>query len=179
MMSECEYRSRLDAFHDGELDAQTHEQFERHLETCPECAAEVRELRRVARMFDALAEDPMSASALARVHQAVDQVDDEPPLGILRIAAVLTALAASVLVIGSAWLWEAPGAGAQLPRVVVYHPQPTAAWERVALTLEPDHLPRTAWEVGDRTRLAETDARLADWMLDNLNARQPQREVAP
>lgn len=177
-MSDCEYRSRLDAFHDGELDPLASEQFERHLETCPDCAAEVRELRRVARMFDALAEDPMSAGALARVHHAVDQVEDEPPLGILRIAAVLTALAASVLVIGSAWLWESPGGGAQLPRVAVYHPQPTAAWERVAL-MQPDRLPRTAWEIGDRTRLAEADARLADWMLDNLNARQPRREVAP
>jgi anti-sigma factor RsiW len=177
-MSDCEYRSRLDAFHDGELDPLAHEQFERHLEACPACAAQVRELRRVARLFDALADEPMSASALARVHHAVDQVEDEPPLGILRIAAVLTALAASVLVIGSAWLWEAPGAGAR-PHVVVYHPQPSAAWERVALTLEPDRLPRTAWEVGDRTRLADADARLADWMLDNLDARQPQREVAP
>lgn len=178
-MSDCEYRSRLDAFHDGELDAPAHERFERHLASCSACAAEVRELRRVARMFDAMAEEPMSVSALARVHRAVDQVEDEPPLGILRIAAVLTALAASVLVIGSAWLYEAPGTGTQPPRVVVYHPQPTAAWERVALTLEPDRLPRTAWEVGDRTRLAEADARLAHWMLDNLHAQQPQREVAP
>ena len=172
-MSDCEYRERLSAFHDGELDPLTREHVGRHVEACASCTAELRQMRQVTGMFDALAEEPISADALGRVHRAVDRVEDDPPLSILRIAAVLTALAASVLVIGSAWLWEAPGAAAG-SRQIVYHPHPTLVWERVAMTLEPDPLPRTAWDVGERTRLAGADARLTDWMLGNLNGRPAQ-----
>lgn len=169
-MSDCHYQDRLDAFHDGELDPAAAEQVERHAEACASCAAELRRMRQVTGMFEALADEPVSDNALGRFHRAVDQVEEEPPLGVLRIAAVLTSLAASVLVIGSAWLWELPPAPSGAPQVA-YHPRLTTDWERVAMTLEPDPLPRTVWELGDRTRLADADVRLADWMLDNLSER--------
>jgi hypothetical protein len=79
---------------------------------------------------------------------------------------VLTALAASVLVIASAWLWDAPPADA-LPAPVAVMPAPE--WERVAMTLDTEPLPGLGPDVPGRTVLA--DARLAEWMLQNLGVR--------
>jgi len=172
-MSDCEYRSRLDAFFDGELDPPDTERIERHVESCADCAAELREMRQVGRMFDALADEPMSDAALSRVHQAVDrtELDSDGPLSIWRVALVLTALAASVVVIGSVWMREVPGSGTRPPAVYVRGSSPAAAWEQIATSLDPTPLPQTQWDSGDRTRLADT--RLTQFMVENLKRRAP------
>ena len=169
--SDCPYRSRLDAYHDGELDADAQEQFQSHLMACAACAAELRQMQRVSGLFNEMADEPMSGAAVARVHDAVDAVEDEPSLGIGRIAAVLTALAASVLIVGSAWLWDAPGRPVRSP-LVAGRIVPTPAWERVAMTLRTDPLARTPWEVNDRTRLAYEN-RLTRWMVRDLTGEAP------
>lgn len=164
---DCEFRSRVAALYDGELDPPDSNEVERHVETCVACAAELHRLRQVGRMFDAIADEPLSDAAVARIHRAVDQADVEAPLGILRIALVLTALAASVVVIGSAWLWEAPAAGTPIRPTVSIRRSAASDWERVAVTLDPGPLPQTSYDPGDRTRLA--DLRLTSFMLDGLN----------
>jgi anti-sigma factor RsiW len=166
MMSDCEFRSRLDAFYDGELDAPNSEQFERHVESCPACAAELHEMQRVGRMFDDLAGEPMSDTALSRVHQAVDQVetDADAPLSLWRVSLVLTSLAASVVVIGSVWLREI-GGPASGPVLNASAP----SWERVATLRESGPIPQTPLEGIDRTRLA--DQRFTQFMLENLTPR--------
>ena len=87
------------------------------------------------------------------------------------VAGILTGLAASVLVVASAWLWEAPAPATGRARVV-FAPAPAAEWERVAMTLDAGPLngvpgPPAGTDFPGRTVLA--DARLADWMLQNLS----------
>ena len=61
---DCEYRTRLDAFHDGELPPAAAREVERHLETCPVCAAELAEIREVADSFGGMAQGDHVAGRL-------------------------------------------------------------------------------------------------------------------
>ena len=167
-MSDCEYRSRLDAFFDGELDPPDSERFERHVESCAGCAAELRQMQRLGRAFDTLAQEPMSDAALSRVHRAVDEVDLETdaPLSLWRISLVLTSLAASVVVIGSVWMREVPDAGRRGPTVAG---RGSPAWERVATLQEAGPIAQPLTDSMDRSRLA--DQRLTQFMITNLSSR--------
>ena len=165
-MSECEYQSRLDAFFDGELEPPDSERIEQHVETCAACSAALREMRQVGRMFDSLADEPMSDAALSRIHRAVDQADVEAdaPLSLWRVSLVLTSLAASVVVIGSVWLREVPSAPGG--SAGTYSRTSVPSWERVATLQETGPISQPLWETSDRTRLADT--RLTQFMIENL-----------
>ena len=81
----------------------------------------------------------------------------------------MAALAASVLVVASAWLWALPGQGGRPPpRLATRAPAlaPAAEWERLAMNLEAEPLPGEAPQSPERQMLA--DARLAEWVLRNL-----------
>jgi hypothetical protein len=173
-MTECNYRSRLSAYHDGELAPQPARELERHIESCPACTAELAELRNVSALFAVFSEERMSRAALARAHDAVEG-NAQPSL--LRIAGLLAGLAASAMVIGTAWLWETP-ASPKLhhgPFVVVPTAPKDPQWLLVATTLRADPLPR---EVGqNRTQIVSEPAvanagEYADWMLKELGSGQ-------
>jgi anti-sigma factor RsiW len=162
----CLYGASLDAYYDGELSADAAQELEEHVATCPACLADLEEIREVSRAFEKLGAEGPSASALTRAHQAAESAVAGAPSPVLRVAGTLASLAASVLVIASAWLWESSGEVVQPRPVSVTLPAPVPEWERVAMTLEPGPLPEGVPDSPERQMLA--DVRCADWMLRNM-----------
>ena len=160
----CEYSRRLSAFHDGELDPASSGEVEMHLSACPRCREELDELRDLSAQASLIGQEGISTSGLRKIHRAIDS-DDR--YSILRIAGVLTGLAASVVVIGSVWLSEIPASRPAQPIVVISESVPD--WSRVAVDLHVDPLPTAELEVNHRQMFA--DARMAEWMFDGLNGR--------
>jgi hypothetical protein len=158
----CEFGSRLGAFHDGELDADAERIVERHLASCEACRAELQEIRELSDMAGQIGIDGMSQLARRRIHKAID--GEQQYGSIFRIAGVLTGLAASVMVIGAAWLVERPDTGRA---IVVLPPESSDKWDYLALNLRSDPLPTTQWEVNNQQMLAQND--LTNWMVEGLS----------
>jgi anti-sigma factor RsiW len=104
-MASCPTSQQLSAFHDGEVDETRRAEIEAHLRYCPACAAELKRLQTVSELFNTV---PLNAGAmrlsqigLHRLHRRMDQAMEE---GFFRFVRVLNAIAACVLVAGSAWL---------------------------------------------------------------------------
>src|SRR2546430_873067 len=145
-MVECPFQLRLDAYHDGELDAGERAGVEAHLAACPTCAAELAEMRALSARIGAAAAVGVIGSGESRgMHEAVrreaQEVRDERERSIplLRTAGMLSALAASVLIISGAWLMELRPVGGRtrtpgMQARVEIQPE----WERVAMTLRAD-----------------------------------------
>jgi hypothetical protein len=87
------------------------------------CAQELRELRDMRRLFIETGIPAIAADAMQRLHDGVLIVREQ---GVLRIARVLTAAAACILVAGCGWL------------LYLRQPGPTsiAAWEGSAIMLD-------------------------------------------
>jgi anti-sigma factor RsiW len=177
-MQPCEFNSRLDAFHDHELDAEAAAQVAEHVKHCPTCAEALERLQRVSAIFshdrDESAAMERSAADLLPIHAAVDREIAAAAMpvdgGFWRIAGMMGALAASVLIIASAWLLETPAARPPLGPVASTGP----AWERVATTLDVDPLPQVnADPLVDHSALADAHADVTDWMLANLKGAVP------
>ena len=166
-MSDCELTARVAAYHDGELDPSAAQQLESHLPACAACAEELRNLREMSGLFGALKPLRMEDQSLAQVHDVIDAEDSES--GILRIGGLLAAMAASVVVIGGAWLAELPAAQGQRSAVVIVPEKGT--WESVAVDFQANSLPLGLLDRPDRQMLA--DARTADWMIANLSEGVP------
>jgi anti-sigma factor RsiW len=97
----CPTGQQLSAFHDGEIDPRGRSAIERHLLDCASCAAELERLRAISRLLEAAPAPRLSQIGVHRLHRRVDQVMEE---GLLRFVRLLNAVAASVLIAGSAWL---------------------------------------------------------------------------
>ncbi len=156
-MPDCQFQSRVEAYHDGELSAEGRRAVEEHLETCEDCAAEMAWLRSVSQSMgrgDSEGALELTTAELGRVHAAVDDAMDE------------VAIAASVLIVSCVWLSELPTpAGPRQPIGVAANPVEGPAWERVAMTLRADPLP-----TGLDSEPYLADARVADWVLRGLGA---------
>jgi anti-sigma factor RsiW len=97
----CPFSPELEAYHDGELPPPRHQAIERHLPQCPVCVSELAELASTSELLASSPRTGLSQIALHRLHRKVDDLMEE---GMLRLIRVLSAVAASVLVVGSAWL---------------------------------------------------------------------------
>ncbi|HEX8520797.1 MAG TPA: zf-HC2 domain-containing protein [Tepidisphaeraceae bacterium] len=162
-MAECDPVS-LNAYVDGELDAQAKERVERHLFDCASCAREVAMLRAVSEMVRNGIEDELSPDELSRLHHAIDDDADRP---IFRLGGVLGTIAASVLIIGAAWMMELPAPAPNAPRL---HSRTTASsqsWEQVAMTLRVEP-PFSAGGPEQDNRIE-----IADAMMNGLTPAQP------
>lgn len=104
-MSECPNNLRLSAYHDGELDESSRAEVERHVRDCPACAAELAQVREITRLFASQPAPGLLPIAVHRLHKKVDDAMEE---GALRIMRVFNAIAACVLIAGSAWLMMKP-----------------------------------------------------------------------
>lgn len=164
--ADCKFQSRLGPYVDGELNAEQEAEIEAHLGACDACRAEVGEIRELSHLAGAISTDGMSVAAIRRIHQAVDA---DQRLIIFRVAGILTGLAASVLVIGSAWMAEFPGAAQRIPaQTIVIDVEHAKAWEQVALGREP--LPTGVVEWDDRSRLA-AESSMASSILEGLQVK--------
>jgi anti-sigma factor RsiW len=160
---ECPNLHRLSAFCDGELPAVEADAMRAHIEQCAQCAAALTDIRQMSQTFVELRARPLSTVGLNRAHNAADKAADA--IGVnnatIRIARILTGLAASIAIIATAWLLDdnarPPAPAASVPPVAV-----ASDWERTAITL--DVAPTTMDD-----RLVFVDAAVTDWMLRSLN----------
>jgi anti-sigma factor RsiW len=104
-MSSCPFNDWLGAYRDGELKESLRVQTESHLKECPSCAAEMARLESLSGLLLASAPKPMLPIAIHRLHKKVERAMEEK---MLRIVRVLNAVAACVLIAGSAWLMNRP-----------------------------------------------------------------------
>ena len=178
-MSDCQFQSRVEAYHDGELAAEGRRAVEEHVAACDACAAELAWLRSVSQSLGRRRGADVTPALLDRVHAAVDAAGEESqrdayPISLYRTAGALMAIAASVLIVSCVWLNELPapaGPGNPAGGVAVAE---APAWERVALTLRADPLPSG---LDGEAYLA--DARLADWVLRGLGGSSERRPDRP
>ena len=146
-MNECEHTDRLSAYHDGELDPATRAEVQRHLAQCPPCAAELARLVRLSGALAGLGNPTIDPRAMQRLHQRLD-VLPLPSLAIGRLAAALTAVAASILLACGAWLWasSSPAGTASMP-----------VWETAVLQKPAEPAP------------SGSEDRLAVWIVQDLS----------
>lgn len=143
MMCEFNDHSKLESYHDRQLDAAGRDAVERHLAGCGDCAAELAELQNISQMFAEIPTPRLSQIALYRLHSNLDLLTDR---GLLRLARVMTGLAASVLLLGSLWLMR---------------PHPVAVPANTSLALLPLQV--------EEQSLASADSSPSDWMVSELS----------
>ncbi|MDB5333228.1 MAG: hypothetical protein JWP03_4379 [Phycisphaerales bacterium] len=129
MTSLCQFQTRLNAFHDGELDLRASREVTLHLAECEACRQELAGVREVSRVLGHVRPREMTREVLARLHDGADDLTARAD--VLPLARVLMAMAASVVVIGAAWLVQSPTGGpAVTPSPIVV--TPSSDWERIA-----------------------------------------------
>jgi anti-sigma factor RsiW len=175
-MSGCNFQPRLDAFFDGEMNAVDHATFRKHLENCSECSAALMQMERMSQVFAGMREqaaEDVQPDEISRLHAAVDREMQRSAFKVdrsfWRTAGLISGLAASVLIVASAWLSETPVRPIPgLPRPGFVE-APVHDWGDVAVNLRVDPLPVRSLDTNpDQSRLADAHAKLTDWMLDGL-----------
>jgi anti-sigma factor RsiW len=102
MSDQCTYsQERLGAYYDGQLDAAGREEAERHLRACGACAERLAEWRGMSVLFAEAQGPRLSQIGLHRLHVNLDLMIDR---GLLKLVRGLSAIAASVLLVGTLWL---------------------------------------------------------------------------
>ena len=144
-MTECGRAQQLSAYYDGELPAAAVAEFEEHLLQCPNCAAELADLRELSRLVGKLAEPKIPSRVLHRLHRSADY---SSRAGIRRMAKVVSAVAAIVLLVCSAWLWHLSGSEVKV--------RGSLPWEAFALRSTDFPAHRTS------------DEKLAIWIIEDL-----------
>jgi anti-sigma factor RsiW len=173
-MSDCKYQQLLNAYHDGELDTQAHEDVHRHVQTCYLCRDQLGQIRRLSGLIRAAEAnrqgDDIRPDELRRIHSAVRQVEHDQPL--MRIAGFMSAVAASLLIISAAWLAELPR-----PTSIARTPAPlsidTPEWQQVALR---EYVPPVPFQTEDMhdnlpafAQADGTDTQFVNWMVVGLS----------
>lgn len=108
MSDACQFHSKVDAYHDGELDAVAMDRFDAHLASCAPCREELRALRAMSRWIEARRPDvavSLSDAAMTRLHEEVSGVMER---SIIRLAGSFAAIAATVLVAATVGLMMVP-----------------------------------------------------------------------
>jgi anti-sigma factor RsiW len=153
-MVDCRYKSSLEAYHDGELPPEQAQDIERHLTGCQACLHDLQRIRELSQLVASGRPEAIRADELARIHDAIEGVQNR---SLFRFAAAMSAIAASILIISAAWLYDAT----PQRNVISQIPQTEHSWERLASTGQIE-LPAGAPETG----LAERDT--ANWMAVSL-----------
>jgi anti-sigma factor RsiW len=105
----CQWGQKLSAYHDGELDPSARREVEAHLAQCADCQLQLAELRKMSGwLADTASGLPrLSQISLHRLHQ---QTQEAMEAGLIRIARVISAMAACVLLGSTLWLMRTPAA---------------------------------------------------------------------
>jgi len=122
----CHNIRRINAYHDGELAPTEARQVQQHLLQCPACRQELERLRALSHWLTAAPTPEVAPAAMDRLRHSVGPRRDRL---VLRTAGVLTAVAAAVLIVCSALLWQARQAGPDVAGV-------PAEWETAAVMPE-------------------------------------------
>lgn len=159
----CTFKSRISAFHDGELRADLRQILESHLESCAECREEAEALVLVSKVLREPDSEDLTPLELARLREAVCRsvASEESPI---RLFGGLLAVAASIMIVCGAWWHVSPPAAPQ-----TWSAGETPEWERTAMNL------RTTFEPVDGGN-ATTDPNLAEWMVTWLSNQENRRE---
>jgi anti-sigma factor RsiW len=158
----------LDAYYDGELDPPARAQVEEHLRTCESCTAELSRIRAASASLRAMRDVEPTPQQMAGFRAAVEEAADDGRT--LRTAQTLAVMAASVLIVGLAWL-RVLAPTSVTPAGPTVAATPAHPWEYVAMTLLPD--PGALPPTGDA--VAEADEAFADWMLQGLGERSAEQ----
>lgn len=160
-MPECPSNSILQAYHDGQTSAERTREAERHVATCAACAAELARLRDLSALFHGARPEPIRPGELARLHEALDEAADGQDRRVLRLAVGLSAVAASILIISTAWLYDGPpGSSGRTNIVKSSGPQivtQVEAWQNIAA----GHVEEPAGARPTGTAMKST----IDWMI--------------
>jgi anti-sigma factor RsiW len=170
MSASCErILALLAAYHDGELDPPARAAVEEHLRACDACAAELSRIRAAALPLQALRNATPTPEQFSKFRAVVEEAADDGRTR--RMAQSLAVMAASILIVGLAWLRvlaPAPPTSVTPPAVAARDAEP---WEKVAVTLraDPDALPPTGENV------AQSDVDFAEMMLQGLGGQKAER----
>jgi anti-sigma factor RsiW len=103
-MTPCPTSNELSAYHDGQLPADRRDAIASHLAACSSCTLELSRLVALSQLFAQTVRPHLSQIARYRLHAAADAAMER---GLIRIGWSLSGIAASVLIVGSAWLMQA------------------------------------------------------------------------
>jgi anti-sigma factor RsiW len=143
----CEFSQLLSAYHDGELDSQTRENVQRHIGSCPACAAELAGLAEMSKMFVSAERPHLSQFAGFRLRRHAESLVESQNLRLVR---VVRAVAACILAGASIWLWANNGTPAASDQSVGLPPQLVVAVDATAETQSLDTTtPAAAWYLAD------------------------------
>jgi anti-sigma factor RsiW len=158
-MANCPFNSRVMAYHDGELSPSEAEAMRVHLTQCDACIEALRQHEAMSTLF--IEQQPALPSQISmhRLHRSVDRVASE---GIVRIAHILQAIAAVLLVISSVWLARQSNAKNEQPDgSVATVIQPAPPWLDVMRrdsdsTLADANTPAATWYLASDSRDDDT-----------------------
>jgi len=151
-MDSCPNSIQVNAYHDGELSGTQRSAFEQHLARCVPCQAELAQIRRLSAVISAAPARRMNTQVRQNLYALAPEVGQ---VVYLRIAEWTTALAASVLIAASVWIFYS-------------RPQPQASGA-VADAVTPVLLyPPTSHDASEMPE----DPQLVDWVNVNLAAGQ-------
>jgi anti-sigma factor RsiW len=128
----CGFSEQLEAYHDGELPSAAASALEAHLPTCPACTSRLAELAQMSNLFAAASVPHLSQISLHRLHH---KVADEMDRGLVRLAWGLSAVAASIMVVASAWLMQIKPVPTAAPTITA---QAAPPWVGVPTSFESD-----------------------------------------
>jgi anti-sigma factor RsiW len=163
---ECPLAPLVGQYCDDELDPFARRQFKLHLDHCPSCTDAVARVRELSDWFAPVRAAEPKPELLGRLHDSVheegDFEDKRRVSAALPMARMLLALAASVLIVAGAWLFDGAGAPATPKPPMSQRLAQAQPWERTALTLEVE-------PPYDASGLRPDQERLLDWMVASLD----------
>lgn len=167
-MSQCPYQNRLSAYHDRELDAPAAAELAGHLATCPRCAQELHAIEEMGQLISSAPMGRMSQIAMARLHGVADRSASRG--GLLPLVRGLIAVAASILIIGGAWLMEMPAqrAGVSHPSVSINPSTGAGEWWESVASGDGAARPPTAAPTG-MAEVDDSQGRFQKWMIRSLD----------
>lgn len=149
---DCGFSEQLEAYHDGELSAAAASALEAHLPTCPTCSQRLAELAQMSNLFAAAPVPHLSQISLHRLHH---KIADEMDRGLVRLAWTLSAVAAVIMVVASAWLMQVK----EIAPTPIATAQVAPPWSGVPTSFESE------------TVLHESATPVAQWYLADASSR--------
>jgi len=100
-MTPCPTGEELSAYHDGRIAGARFDLIERHVADCDPCSLELSRLAALSRLFASAVRPHLSQIARHRLHDKIDQAMER---GLIRFGWSISGIAASILLVSSAWL---------------------------------------------------------------------------